>query len=437
MAILTKSFPEGIYPNQYPAPLPFEDFMPSIGEILDSSGMGDADPVLTSTALSFNLENGIRVKFIGIGFSINQSERELTGTVTSLEIRTPSGALMNKLTGFTSSLDDFMAAFSRFRGLDFDKWLMRGNDTVNGSAGHDDIFGYAGNDTLNGGDGDDFFEGGAGKDTYNGGAGGDQVSFADSYGDPNVSRGVKFDAVARTVLDPYGNTETFTSIESFRGSQFADTFKGSSANEEFMGLGGNDMIDGGGGFDVVRYHRDYKFDGLEGVIVNLQTGVAFDGFDRKDTLISIEGVRGTNYADTLTGSTVSNALRGDGGNDKLFGKGGNDDLFGGAGKDTFYFDTTPNSSSNLDKINDFSVADDTIRIENAVFTKIVGTGAMTSGQFHSSTAGVAHDTSDRVIYDTDSGVLYYDADGNGGGARVAFAKIQAGLDLTASDFFIY
>ena len=203
-----------------------------------------------------------------------------------------------------------------------------------------------------------------------------------------------------------------------------------------MGLGGRDTIDGGGGFDVVRYHRDARFGGTAGVTVNLATGVAIDGFGKQDKLVSIEGVRGTDAADRLTGSSVANLLRGDGGNDFLAGALGNDTLVGGGGRDTFFFNTTLNATSNVDLIDDYSVADDTIRLENAIFTAITGTGTLTVAQFVKNSSGTAADASDRIIYETDTGKLFYDSNGNASGGRIHFATLDPNLALTAADFYI-
>ena len=333
-------------------------------------------------------------------------------------------------------------------------WLLRGNDTLNGSSGADDLYGYGGNDTINGGGGDDYIDGGAGRDVFNGGTGFDQLSFAKAYGDPNAFRGIVLNAAAGTVTDAYGNAETFTSFESFRGTQFADTMTGSAANEQFMGLGGRDRIDGGGGFDEVRFHRDNNHGGLAGVTVDLTAGTAIDGFGRTDTLISIEAARGTDYVDRLTGSAVANRLRGEGGNDildgragddelnggagndRLVGGAGNDTLIGGTGRDVFVFNAALNATTNVDVIDDFSVADDTIWLENAIFTALTATGALASTAFVANTSGLAADASDRVIYETDTGMLYYDSNGNAAGGRVLIAELDAGLGLTALDFTV-
>jgi hypothetical protein len=154
---------------------------------------------------------------------------------------------------------------------------------------------------------------------------------------------------------------------------------------------------------------------------------------------------GTNGNDILFDNGEANTLKGLRGNDKLFGSGKSDNLYGGFGNDTlsgevgadkFVFDTKPNAKSNKDAIKDFRVVDDTIWLDNAAFTKVGKNGALKSSAFFVNKTGVAHDASDRVIYDKDSGVLYYDADGTGGAAGVAFATISKNLALTYNDFLV-
>jgi Ca2+-binding RTX toxin-like protein len=47
----------------------------------------------------------------------------------------------------------------------------------------------------------------------------------------------------------------------------------------------------------------------------------------------------------------------------------------------------------------------------------------------------ALDHNDHILYDRATGTLSYDADGNGSIAAVQFAKVAAGLALSASDFY--
>src|SRR5262249_48864221 len=129
--------------------------------------------------------------------------------------------------------------------------------------------------------------------------------------------------------------------------------------------------------------------------------------------------------DTLKGGTEA---------DKLFGGAGKDTLFGGTGKDGFYFDTPLNRLTNVDTIRDFSHADDTIFLENAVFTKLA-VGTLGSSAFF--TGIKAHDADDRIIYNKATGALFFDADGSGHVAQVQFATLfTRPANLAANDFMV-
>ena len=52
------------------------------------------------------------------------------------------------------------------------------------------------------------------------------------------------------------------------------------------------------------------------------------------------------------------------------------------------------------------------------------------------TGTAALDSDDRIIYDSQAGTLYYDADGNGPGGAVMFARIGGGKLLTNLDFVV-
>ncbi len=123
----------------------------------------------------------------------------------------------------------------------------------------------------------------------------------------------------------------------------------------------------------------------------------------------------------------------------LWGGLGNDVLTGGAGRDVFVFDTKPHSSTNRDKIADFSVRDDGIWLDNAVVTKL-GAGSesrpvqLKSGFFVK--GDKAKDANDYVLYDPSKGVLFYDADGSGRGKAVEIATLSKNLSLTYKDFLV-
>ncbi len=175
-------------------------------------------------------------------------------------------------------------------------------------------------------------------------------------------------------------------------------------NDTLSGTANSDRIRGGGGNDVIK------------------SGQADD---------TISGEDGN---DRLWGSSGSDSLSGGANDDRLYGGWGNDILRGGSGRDAFVFSSAPNGVTNVDAIRDFSVANDTVWLENTVFTSAGSTGRLKSAAFW--TGDAAHDASDRVIYDREDGILYYDSDGTGTDEQVAFAKLATGLRMTYADFQI-
>ncbi len=133
----------------------------------------------------------------------------------------------------------------------------------------------------------------------------------------------------------------------------------------------------------------------------------------------------------LSGNAFGQRIVGNAGSNLIDGRGGKDVLTGGAGADTFAF--TTRLGSNVDTITDYSVRDDTMMLENRIFTGLA-TGTLSAGAF---TTGVAaRDAGDRIVYDPATGKIYFDADGAGGAAAVQFATISAGLNLTSADFVV-
>ena len=165
-------------------------------------------------------------------------------------------------------------------------------------------------------------------------------------------------------------------------------------------------------------------------------------------LDTVDMVTGTQRKDTLKGQSGADLIKGLGGDDTLIGNGGNDMLYGGLGKDVltggsgqdvFVFDTKPSGKANSDRLTDFDVKDDSIWLENKVFTKLgkAGSAAMPAQLSKSSFAiDRAKDKNDYLIYNEKTGVLSYDADGSGSKSAIEIAQLKKGLGLSHKDFFV-
>ncbi|HZB62380.1 MAG TPA: cadherin domain-containing protein, partial [Microvirga sp.] len=156
--------------------------------------------------------------------------------------------------------------------------------------------------------------------------------------------------------------------------------------------------------------------------------------------VAAEKVTGTSASEVLKGGKGKDVFSGSGGNDRLWGGLGNDALAGGAGKDAFVFDTAPSKSANRDTISDFSAKDDSLWLDNKIFTKLGKAGSVTKpaalnkGFF---ALDAAKDKNDYLIYNRKTGVLSYDADGSGAKVKaVEIAVLKKNLALTYKDFFV-
>ena len=234
----------------------------------------------------------------------------------------------------------------------------------------------------------------------------------------------------------------------------ANVLDGGAGSDTLVGRGGADRFIGGSGVDTVSY------DSSAGVRADLLTPSTNTGNAANNAYSGIENLDGSSLNDVLLGNDAANTIRGSSypslasGADSLFGRGGNDKLYGldnndileggagsdslvgGAGRDIFLFRSAL-ISANRDRITDFNPADDAIRLENAIFTKLTGVNvSLSSAQFFKGSA--AHDGDDRIIYNAASGAVLYDADGNkaGGVAAIQFATLNTGLAVTNADFFI-
>lgn len=218
---------------------------------------------------------------------------------------------------------------------------------------------------------DNLFRTLGGVDYVDGGAGFDFVR----YLDPTVANGVTVNLSANFAAeDGFGSHDYLFNIEGVVGTNFGDNITGDTlanqliglaGNDTLTGLGANDLLDGGdsndtllggegndtllggSGNDILRGDQGNDIlDGGDGVdwayydtagsavTVNLALiGAQATGGAGSDTLISIENLLGSTFADRLTGNATNNLLRGGAGNDSLTGAAGNDNLQGDAGND--------------------------------------------------------------------------------------------------------
>jgi Ca2+-binding RTX toxin-like protein len=151
-----------------------------------------------------------------------------------------------------------------------------------------------------------------------------------------------------------------------------------------------------------------------------------------DGSLVLNGGSGSNQ---LNGSVGADTLDGGAGDDTLVGNAGNDLLIGGSGSDQFLFNTAL-GSSNVDVISDYSSADDTILLDDAIFAGIGAAGTGLAADVFK--IGAAATTSaQRIIYNSDTGALFYDADGSGAGIAVQWATLTVGpLGISNTEFLI-
>jgi Ca2+-binding RTX toxin-like protein len=243
--------------------------------------------------------------------------------------------------GFQAELLDGNAGNDAISGGNSNDTLFggEGNDTLDGEFGDDSLLGGNGDDSLLGGDGFDTLKGEAGNDTLDGGANinGSTFDMAD-YRDAGSAVTATLGGFSGTGSASGGGigVDTLRNMEGVLGSDFNDSLTGGDTGDMFSGQGGDDTIDGAGGFDIVHYgFASSAFNTAAiGVTVNLGTGVVSGGWGN-DRLISIEGVIGSNFSDSITGDATGNFIR---------GALGDDTIDGGAGRDTSAYDFSNGST---------------------------------------------------------------------------------------------
>lgn len=379
-------------------------------------------------------------------------------------------------------------------------WGYSGNDFMKGVGGDDTFRGGEGADTLWGGIGIDramyddsktgvwvdlgfnvAYYGTAQGDTFSGIENLTGSYYGDTlYGDDGANHiqgnggdDYLYGRGGDDTLEGSGYLDGGADHDQLRGASQADDLYGGSGNDRLDGRGGADWLVGGAGIDTVIYEAS-----AQGVTVFLSDteGNGYGGDAQGDKLYEIENVVGSLESDFISGTDGRNLLDGSWGGDTLKGYGGDDtldgdfgddvliggagidhldggfdadSLYGGEGKDSlvggggadrFYFNTALNAATNVDKIDDMKLGQDTIWLDRAIFTGLSSgaDGVLSAANFHMGPA--AADASDRIIYDSATGKLFYDADGTGGIAAVQFATLDTfdvGQALSRADFHVF
>lgn len=296
-------------------------------------------------------------------------------------------------------------------------------ENVTGDSAANTFVGGAGADTFDGAGGADILTGGAGNDTYVF-DGLDTIIEAAGGGTDTVLSAVTAALAANVEV----LVLTGTTAISGTGNTLANVLDGSdnTAANLLRGLAGNDAYIVGAG-DTIAETVTGGIDTVISDAINLNLNL----YANVERAVAA-GSAGLN----LTGTAAANVLTGNTGHNVIAGGRGNDVLTGGAGMDAFVFNSALSATTNRDVIRDFIAADDTIRLENAVFKSLGAAGALAPSKFWASATGLAHDATDRIIYNKTTGVLSYDADGNGAGAAVAFAVLTAKPVISAADFLV-
>jgi Ca2+-binding RTX toxin-like protein len=409
------------------------------GNNILNGGLGvDTVSYATATAaVAVNLGSTLAQNTVGAGTDTLTGFENLTGSNFNDTLTGNTGA--NVLNGGLGIDTVSYAAATAAVAVNLSSTLAQntvgaGTDTL---SGFENLTGSNFNDTLTGNASNNVLNGGLSADTMLG-LGSNDVYYVDNLLDKVYETTTTVSGIDAGGIDAINASVSWTLGSFVENLQLIGAASingtGNTLNNTITGNAGNNILNGGLGIDTVSYAA-----ATAAVAVYLGSTLAQNTFGAgTDTLSGFENLTGSNFNDTLTGNASNNVLNGGAGNDTLNGSLGNDYLSGGTGVDIFRFNTALNASTNKDTIIDFSLVDDTIQFENAIFTNLLSTGALAAGNFRSSSTGVAADSNDYVLYNTTTGALSYDIDGNGAGAAVQIAVVGVSTHpaLTAADFVV-
>ncbi|MEZ0231263.1 MAG: hypothetical protein ACAH12_00360 [Methylophilaceae bacterium] len=242
------------------------------------------------------------------------SDGVLTGTVTSLTLVSGN----NTFSLSATSLDATDLVEMSATGSTFLDTLLAGNDSLDGTASNNLIFGLAGNDTINGSGGNDSLDGGTGNDTLNGGDGNDTLD---------------------------GGSDVDSMVGGLGNDTYIVNNEDDVVNESLI-AGGTDTVKLVAGFTGIFDLTGTYIENVDGSVLSTTAHIQVTGNDIANSIIAGAGndtldggigndtLSGNNGNDTLTGGQDNDSLDGGAGDDSLEGGNGNDTLIGGLGSDT-------------------------------------------------------------------------------------------------------
>lgn len=298
-----------------------------------------------------------------------------------------------------------------------------GNDILLGSGGEDIFVWNPGddNDTINGRGGKDILEffGSAVTETVNIFGSGQQLRLSRDVANIQITTNM----VEQIQFHAGGGSDTITigDLSDTRAARISLDMAAVAGSGTGDGVVDMVTVLGSAGGDKISVSGSGSSLSIKG----MPWEVRIAGRDSNDVVLLATG-EGDDNVD-LKGMSAGAGILVDGGL-------GNDVLVAGAASDQFRFSTALDAGANVDTIRRFSVSDDMILLDDAVFAGIGSPGALAAGAFHIGSS--ASDAGHRIIYNDANGRVYFDADGAGGNDAVLFARIDSGLALTNENFLV-
>ena len=248
--------------------------------------------------------------------------------------------------------------------------LGTGAINLTGNALGQYVYGNAGANVLNGGGGADYMAGYGGNDSYYVDNALDRTIEAAGGGTDRVYASVNYVLEANREIETLSTTDSLgTGAINLTGNALGQNVFGNAGVNVLNGGGGVDLLAGYGGNDsyFVDNALDRTLEAAGGGTDRVYASVNYVlEANREIETLSTANSLGTG-AINLTGNAFANTVMGNAGANVLNGGGGADVIASYGGNDIILFNTAL-GPSNIDKINDFVVANDTIHLENAVFT---------------------------------------------------------------------